>query len=71
MVLKMYNLPDLTRPIYAAASVSTLPPVIAPDYTAKRSSTKEALSEVLLADLGDSVARSPYLVVSLWLVEWR
>ncbi|KFY74465.1 hypothetical protein V499_05515 [Pseudogymnoascus sp. VKM F-103] len=60
--LFMYTLPDLSKPIYQATGVSFIPTTISPDYATRRSTVAETLTEVLLADLGDSTSKSPYLI---------
>lgn len=62
--LQMYALPDLSKPIYQANGVSFIPATISPDYATRRSTVAETLTEVLLANLGDSTSKSPYLIVS-------
>ena len=59
----MYALPDLARPIYTANGVTTLPTTISPDYQAKRGVIGEVLTEILIANLGDTTSKSPYLIV--------
>ncbi|KAH0559977.1 hypothetical protein GP486_003507, partial [Trichoglossum hirsutum] len=60
---KIYNLPHLTAPFYVADTLSLLPPILSADYTVKRPLARETLAEILVADLGDSVAKSPYLIL--------
>lgn len=59
----MYALPDLAHPIYTANGVNTLPATISPGYQAKRGVIGEMLTEILIADLGDSTSQFPYLIV--------
>ena len=40
-----------------------MPPVLSADYAARRSAARETLAEILVADLGDLVSKSPYLIV--------
>jgi hypothetical protein len=42
-----------------------VPPVLSADYAARRSAARETLTEILVADLGDEISTSPYLIVSL------
>ncbi|KAI9866633.1 MAG: mRNA cleavage and polyadenylation factor subunit [Trichoglossum hirsutum] len=60
---KIYNLPHLTAPFYVADTLSLLPPILSADYTVKRPLARETLTEILVADLGDAVAKSPYLIL--------
>jgi cleavage and polyadenylation specificity factor subunit 1 len=41
-----------------------VPPVLSADYAARRSAARETLTELIVADLGDSVSKTPYLIVS-------
>lgn len=38
--------------------------MLSADYAARRSAARETLTEILVADLGDEVSTSPYLIVS-------
>jgi cleavage and polyadenylation specificity factor subunit 1 len=69
MLVQIYALPDLGSPIYVAEGLSFVPPTISPQYTARRSTAKETLTEILVADLGDATSRSTYLIVSPHLPE--
>ncbi|KAM3419764.1 Protein cft1 [Cercospora zeina] len=59
--LHVFSLPEL-RPIYAAANLPHLPPVLAADAAARRVGTKDTLTELLVTDLGQRGATVPYLV---------
>lgn len=63
--VQIFELPDLSKPIYVAASLGFLPPTLTADFTPRRSSSKATLTEILVAELGDSTFKSPYLIVSL------
>lgn len=41
-----------------------MPPVLSADYAARRSAARETLTEILVAELGDEISTSPYLIVS-------
>ena len=41
-----------------------MPPVLSADYAARRSAARETITELIVADLGDEVSKSPYLIVS-------
>lgn len=41
-----------------------MPPVLSADYAARRSAAREIITELIVADLGDEVSKSPYLIVS-------
>jgi cleavage and polyadenylation specificity factor subunit 1 len=50
--------------MYVAEGLCFVPPVLSADYAARRSAARETLTEILVADLGDSVSKTPYLIVS-------
>jgi cleavage and polyadenylation specificity factor subunit 1 len=54
---------DLEQSIYNAAGLTFLPPLLTEDYTARRSTGKAAITEILAAELGDSISKSPHLIV--------
>ncbi|CAK7210770.1 mRNA cleavage and polyadenylation factor subunit [Sporothrix eucalyptigena] len=58
----IYSLPSL-KLVYVADGLSYIPPLLSADYTARRGAVKEELIELLVADLGDMVAKSPYLIL--------
>ncbi|ERS96867.1 hypothetical protein HMPREF1624_07076 [Sporothrix schenckii ATCC 58251] len=58
----IYSLPSLKQ-LYVADGLSYIPPLLSADYTARRGTTREELTELLVADLGDTVAKSPYLIL--------
>ena len=62
---QIYALPDLSKAVYVAEGLCFVPPVLSADYAARRSAARQTLTEVIVADLGDSVAQSPYLIVSV------
>ena len=64
MNVQIFRLPNLQKPIYVADGIAFLPPFLSTDFAVRRSSAKENLSEILVAELGDSVHKSPYLIVS-------
>ncbi|CEJ85152.1 hypothetical protein VHEMI03686 [[Torrubiella] hemipterigena] len=61
--LHIYALPDLSKPVYVAEGFSSVPPFLSPDFVGRRGATKENLAELLVADLGDVVDKSPYLIL--------
>lgn len=60
--LHVFNLPDL-QPAFHLPTPPHLPPVLAPDATQRRAGTKETLVELLVADIGQSGATQPYLIL--------
>ncbi|KAF7559018.1 hypothetical protein G7046_g5145 [Stylonectria norvegica] len=61
--LHMYALPDLVAPVYVAEGLSYVPPFLSAGYTHRRGMIRETLTEILVADLGDTVFQSPYLIL--------
>ena len=63
--LQVYNLTDLSKPVYVAEALTSTPPFLSANFTGRRAAAKEVLTEILVADLGDAVAKTPYLIVSI------
>ncbi|KAK3942764.1 protein cft1 [Diplogelasinospora grovesii] len=61
--LHIYRLPDLSNPVYVAEGLSYIPPGLSADYAARKGTTKETITEILVADLGDTTYKSPYLIL--------
>ncbi|KAJ0165536.1 Protein cft1 [Colletotrichum tanaceti] len=61
--LYIYALPNLSKPVYVAAGLTYVPPFLSADYAVRRGTVQETLTELLVADLGDTTATSPYLIV--------
>ena len=57
-------MPNLSEPIYVTEGLGFVPPMLSADYVPRRGTTKETIAEILVADLGDTTATSPYLIVS-------
>ena len=64
IIYKIFRLPNLRKPVYCADGLSFLPPFLSTEFTVRRSSARESLKEILLAELGDATHKSPYLIVS-------
>ncbi|KAK9769716.1 putative CPSF A subunit region-domain-containing protein [Seiridium cardinale] len=61
--LYIYALPDLSKPICVVEGLPFVPPILSAGYSARRGSAKETITEILVANLGDSTSSSPYLIV--------
>ncbi|KJZ73736.1 Protein cft-1 [Hirsutella minnesotensis 3608] len=61
--LHIYALPDLTKPVFVAESLTCIPPILSANYTARRGASRESVAEILVADLGDVVSQEPYLII--------
>ncbi|OLN82877.1 Protein cft1 [Colletotrichum chlorophyti] len=61
--LYIYALPNLSKPVYVAAGLTYVPPFLSADYAVRRGTIQETLTEILVADLGDTTATSPYLIL--------
>jgi hypothetical protein len=60
---QVYELPNLEKHIYAADGLALLPPTLG-DVVPRRQTGKEILTEILVADIGDEISKSMYLIVS-------
>jgi cleavage and polyadenylation specificity factor subunit 1 len=54
---------NLEKPFWTASAFAFLPPILTSTFIPRRGSPQENLMELLVADLGDSIATSPHLVV--------
>lgn len=50
--------------MYSAEGLGFLPPTLTDDFIPRRSTGKEMLTEITVADVGDETAKSLYLIVS-------
>src|SRR4051794_32763341 len=60
---QIYALPDISKPIYVAEGLCYVPPLLSADYAARKGTSRESLSELMVTDLGDSTFKSPHLIV--------
>lgn len=65
LTIQVYALPDLSKPVFVAECLTSIPPFLSADFVARRGASKESVSEILVADLGDAVSKTPYLIVSV------
>ncbi|ODH13612.1 hypothetical protein ACO22_07085 [Paracoccidioides brasiliensis] len=61
--LYIFHLPNAKEPVYTAESVDLLPQILPTELPPRRTTYRECLTEILVADLGDSVSRTPYLIL--------
>ncbi|KAK2798780.1 mRNA cleavage and polyadenylation factor subunit [Onygenales sp. PD_10] len=61
--LHIFHLPNVTEPVYTAESVDLLPYIVSSEPPPRRATFREALTEILIADLGDAVSRLPYMIL--------
>ena len=61
--LQVFRLPNLQVPVFTAEGLTFLPPFLTPEFSVRRSSAREMVLEILVAEIGDSVHKSPYLIV--------
>lgn len=54
----------MKKAVYIAEGLSFLPLFLSTEFTVRRSTARENLKEILLAELGDATHKSPYLIVS-------
>ncbi|PMB71118.1 Protein cft1 [Beauveria bassiana] len=61
--LHMYDLDNLSEPVYVAEGLTSTPPFLSANFTGRKAAAKETLTEILVADLGDVVSKSPFLIL--------
>lgn len=61
--LHIYDMDDLSQPVYVAEGLTSAPPFLSANFAGRKAAAKETLTEILVADLGDVVAKSPYLIL--------
>ncbi|PGH33637.1 cleavage and polyadenylation specificity factor subunit 1 [[Emmonsia] crescens] len=61
--LHIFRLPNASEPVFTAESVDLLPQILSTEPPPRRATYRETLTEILVADLGDSVSRTPYLIL--------
>ncbi|KAF2013333.1 protein CFT1 [Aaosphaeria arxii CBS 175.79] len=61
--LYMFAMSDLETPCYVAEGLSFLPPFLTPEYAARRGNAKAAITELLIADIGDATSKTPHLII--------
>ncbi|KAM3469253.1 hypothetical protein MY8738_010146 [Beauveria namnaoensis] len=61
--LHMYDLDNLSDPVYVAEGLTSTPPFLSANFTGRKAAAKETLTEILVADLGDVVSKSPFLIL--------
>ncbi|ROW14736.1 hypothetical protein VPNG_03729 [Cytospora leucostoma] len=61
--LQIFALPDLSKPLYTTEGLCYIPPILTPEWVTRRGTSKETITEILVADLGDTVSKSPHLIL--------
>ncbi|PSK60594.1 hypothetical protein B9Z65_744 [Elsinoe australis] len=61
--LTIFELPDFRSPAYQAPGLGALPPVLTTEDRQRRATSRESLTELVFADLGDRKDQSPCLLV--------
>ncbi|KAG6021324.1 hypothetical protein E4U41_002526, partial [Claviceps citrina] len=61
--LHVYSLLDLSKPVFEAEALTSIPPYLSADFVVRKGASKESVAEILVADLGDAVSQAPYLIV--------
>ncbi|TQS38506.1 hypothetical protein Golomagni_00986 [Golovinomyces magnicellulatus] len=61
--LYIYKLPDLSKAVYIAEGICFMPPILSPDFVARRAAARDIIIEILVVDLGDETIKSPYLIL--------
>jgi hypothetical protein len=62
---QIFELPNLENAVYASDGLAFVLPTLTEDTVPRRNTTKESLTEIIVADIGDETSKSPYLIVSL------
>jgi cleavage and polyadenylation specificity factor subunit 1 len=58
-------LPNLSQAVYITEGLCFVPPVLSANYATRKSAARETLTEILVADLGDSASKHPFIIVSI------
>lgn len=61
--LHIYKLPDLSKAVYIAEGICFMPPILSPDFVARRAAARDSITEILVVDLGNETIKSPYLIL--------
>ncbi|PNS20445.1 hypothetical protein CAC42_5895 [Sphaceloma murrayae] len=61
--LTIFELPNFHEPAYQAPNLAALPPVLTTEDRQRRAASRDTLTEILFADIGDQVECAPCLVV--------
>jgi cleavage and polyadenylation specificity factor subunit 1 len=61
----MFELPNLEEAVYASDGLAFVLPILTQDFVPRRNTTKESLTEIIVADIGDETSKSLHLIVSL------
>jgi cleavage and polyadenylation specificity factor subunit 1 len=65
--VQVYALPNLSKALCVVEGLPYVPPILSAGYSARRGSAKEAVAEILVANLGDITSSFPFLIVSVLL----
>ncbi|KAK7718376.1 mRNA cleavage and polyadenylation factor subunit [Diaporthe eres] len=60
---QIYALPDLSAPVYSTEGLCYIPPILTPEWVVRRGAAKETVTEILVADLGDTTSKTPHLIL--------
>ena len=60
---QIFELPDLSKPVCSYEGFGFLPPSLSSDFVPRRTTGKETLTEIIVADIGDEVAKLTCLIV--------
>jgi cleavage and polyadenylation specificity factor subunit 1 len=56
-------LPNLKKPIYSTDALPYLPGIITDEFIPRRNAARETITDVVMAEIGDSTSKSTYLIV--------
>ena len=63
IAVQIFKFSNLNKPVYTASGLSFLPPFLSEDFTVRRSTAKQRLIELLVAEIGDYTSKSLCLIV--------
>ncbi|KAH8173830.1 CPSF A subunit region domain-containing protein [Sarocladium implicatum] len=60
--LHVYDVSDLSKSVFVAEGLTHAPPYLSAEYRLRRGMARDSFKEILVADLGDRISQSPYLI---------
>ncbi|KAF2099428.1 hypothetical protein NA57DRAFT_74928 [Rhizodiscina lignyota] len=61
--LAIFDISNFDEPVWQTEGLNLLPSMITKDFVSRRAAARETLTELVVADIGDHVSKTPYLVV--------
>ncbi|KAK0391689.1 hypothetical protein NLU13_1188 [Sarocladium strictum] len=60
--LHVYDVADLSKPVFVTEGLTVSPPILPPEFTLRRGMARDTFKEILVADIGDRISQKPYLI---------